>query len=142
MSKNNINSKLKEEIEKLSLKILLQKKLSKTQKILAKQLLQIFDSISDAIALIDEEGFVVQCNKAMEKLAGKKSVDIVGSKCWEIIHRECKRNEECYFIKMKEKKKRVEGTVEIKNKKYKLILDPFLDEKNEIRGAVHIFSKI
>lgn len=134
--------KTKEEIEKLKTKLALHNKLSKVQLNLIKQWQLIFDSISDALVLIDENGIIVQCNKSMSQILGKPCLEIIGSFCWELIHNECKRDKNCLFYKMKETRGRVSEFMKINGGKYRVTLDPFLNEKGDILGTIHIFSKI
>jgi len=133
---------LKEKLQKLKTKLELHNKLSKVQLSLTKQWQMIFDSIKDALILIDENGYVVQCNKATSDMLKKPCLEIIGSYCWEILHKNCQRDKNCLFIKMKEKKERIKGSFEIDGKKYRVILDPFLDEKGNILGAIHIISEL
>ncbi len=132
---------LKSKLEELKIKLKLHKKLSKVQLSLTKQWQMIFDCIKDALLLVDENGYVIQCNKAMAKIAKKPCIEIVGSVCWEIFHNSCERDKNCLFLKMKEKKERVKSFFEINGKTYQVILDPFLDEKGNILGSIHIISE-
>lgn len=138
---NNLKN-LEKTVKKLKTELALHKKLSKVQISLTKQWQLIFDSINDALLLVDKYGYIIQCNKSMVKLIGKPCLEIIGSICWEILHKERERKKCCPFSEMVKKKERVESIYMINGKKYKVILDPFLDENGEIFGAVHIFSEI
>lgn len=140
--KGNSLKNLKEKVEKLRTKLEFHSKLSKVQLSLTKQWQMIFDSIKDALVLIDENGYIIQCNKAMSEIAKKPCLEIIGSLCWEIFHRSCERDKNCLFIKMKEKKGRVQSNFKINGKNYKVVLDPFLNENGDIFGAIHIISEI
>lgn len=133
---------LEETVKKLKAELALHKKLSKVQISLTKQWQLIFDSINDALLLVDKDGYIVQCNKSMVKLIGKPSLEIIGSICWEIFHKKEERFEHCPFDQMAKSKTRVECIYKINGKNYKVILDPFLDENGKIFGAIHIFSEI
>lgn len=133
---------LKEKVEKLKTKLEFHNKLNKVQLSLTKQWQMIFDSIKDALVLIDENGYIIQCNKAMTKIVHKPCLEIIGSLCWEIFHKSCQRDKKCCFNEMKETKKRVQHNFEVDGKKYRVILDPFLDENGEIFGAIHIITEI
>ncbi len=45
-----------------------------------------FDAINDAVCLLDMNGKILRCNKAMESLLKKSSEEIIGSTCWELVH--------------------------------------------------------
>lgn len=141
-SKRKGTKNYEEEIKKLKTKLALHNKLSKVQLCLIRQWQSIFDSILDAMVLIDENGIIVQCNKSMSEILEKPCIEIIGSACWELLHKSCQRDKNCLFIKMKEKKERVVDLIKINGKKFRATLDPFMDEKGEILGAIHIFSRI
>lgn len=138
---NNLKN-LKKRIEKLKSCLEFHNKLSKVQLSLTKQWQMIFDSITDALVLVDENGYIIRCNRATSEVLGKPCIEIIGSLCWETIHKNCDRYKNCLFLKMKEKKERVKGLHKINGKKYRVIMDPFLDENGEIVGGIHIFSEI
>ncbi len=133
---------MKKKVEYLKTQLNLHKKISKVQLSLTSQWQKIFNSLGDALALIDQDGFIIECNKAMEKFLGKPSLKIIGKTCWSLIHDTCEREKTCLFDKMQRKKGRVMGWVYRDNKKYKVVLDPFFDEEGNIKGAIHIFSEI
>ncbi|MBW2739953.1 MAG: PAS domain-containing protein, partial [Deltaproteobacteria bacterium] len=44
-----------------------------------------FDVINVAVCLLDMNGKILRCNKAMESLLKKPSEEIIGSTCWELV---------------------------------------------------------
>ena len=45
-----------------------------------------FDAINDSVSIIDRNGKITQCNKAMASLLQKPMSEIIGRKCWELMH--------------------------------------------------------
>ncbi len=133
---------MKKKIEYLKTQLNLHKKISKVQLSLTNQWQKIFNSLGDALALIDQEGFIIECNKAMEDFIRKPAIKIIGNTCWSLIHETCEREKTCLFEKMQKKRGRVSGWVYRDNKKYKVVLDPLFDDEGKIKGAIHIFSEV
>jgi PAS domain-containing protein len=55
----------------------------------------IFDAIKDAVSIINVEGSIIRCNKAMLELISKPFPEIIGRKCWELMHGSTKPIPEC-----------------------------------------------
>ncbi len=101
-----------------------------------------FDAIKDAISLIDGEGKIVRCNKAMSGLLGKPFQEIIGRKCWELVHGASEPIAGCPVARMKETHQRETLTLKIKDRWFEVTADPILDESGGLSGAVHILSDI
>ncbi len=101
-----------------------------------------FDAVSDAVWLLDTEQRIIRCNKATLAFTGKEFKDILGKHCWEIIHGTKEPLPECPITRMNKTKQNETQEIRIGNKWYLVKVDPILDEKGEIAGAVHIVSDI
>ncbi|MBM3240467.1 PAS domain S-box protein [Candidatus Poribacteria bacterium] len=101
-----------------------------------------FDAINDAIYLMDMEGRILQCNKAMTKLIGKSSDEIIGRACWELIHGTSEPIEGCPFVLMRETRKRETLVLPINDRWFNLAVDPLIGEDGNLIGSVHIISDI
>src|SRR4030042_2749758 len=65
-----------------------------------------FDAINDAVSIIDRNGKITQCNKAMASVLQKQMSEIIGHKCWELVHGSTKPIPECPIVRMKKSLKR------------------------------------
>src|SRR4030042_4073310 len=65
-----------------------------------------FDAINDAISIIDRNGKITQCNKAMALLLQKPTSEIISHTCWELLHSSTKPIPECPIVCMKKSLKR------------------------------------
>jgi PAS domain S-box-containing protein len=101
-----------------------------------------FDAINDAIYLMDIEGRILQCNKAMTKLIGKSSDEIIGRACWELIHGTSEPIEGCPFVLMRETRKRETLVLPINDLWFNLAVDPLIGEDGNLIGSIHIISDI
>lgn len=101
-----------------------------------------FDAMSDAVALIDPDGMILRCNKAMMILARKDYPEIIGHRCWEVVHGTADRIPGCPVQEMLTTRKRTEATVPSGSQIHKIVADPLVDESGRFAGAVHIMSDI
>lgn len=101
-----------------------------------------FDAISDSICLLDIEGRILKCNKAMEKFLGKPLEEITGRNCFEIIHGQNGPPETCPLGRMIETKRRESRVIEIGGRWFEVTVDPLMDDKDNVMGAVHIISDV
>ncbi|MHB8835637.1 MAG: PAS domain-containing sensor histidine kinase [Candidatus Methylomirabilia bacterium] len=101
-----------------------------------------FDAMSDAVALIDRDGTIFRCNKAMTILAGKGYDEIVGHRCWEVVHGTSERIPICFVKEMLTTRQRTTATVRSGARAYKIVADPLFDTSGRLIGAVHIMSVI
>jgi len=102
----------------------------------------IFNSIKDSIILLDVNGIIKECNTAFLKLVDKSETQVFGYDCSKIIYGKTTRKENCLFLKSKKSKKRESLNILIKDRLYKVSVDPILDENNEISGFVQFMSDI
>src|SRR3989304_1285199 len=66
----------------------------------------IFDASKDAVSIINVEGSIIQCNKAMLELTSKPFPEILGQKCWELMHGTSEPIPGCPIVRMKKTLKR------------------------------------
>jgi two-component system, cell cycle sensor histidine kinase and response regulator CckA len=101
-----------------------------------------FDAIKDALCLIDTNGKILQCNKAMSKLLNKPMTEIIGRTCWELVHGTPKPFEGCPVVQMKKSLKRETLKLPVKDRWLEITADPVFDESGNLSGAVHILTDI
>lgn len=101
-----------------------------------------FDAIKDAISLIDVEGKILQCNKAMSDLLGKPFTEIVGRTCWELVHGTSEPVPGCPIVRMKETRQRETLKLPIGDKWFESTADLIFDKAGKLNGGVHIIVDI
>jgi len=101
-----------------------------------------FDAIKDGVCLIDKNQVVLRCNKAMSEMFNHDNLEIIGKKCYNIVHNLDKPIDNCPVNKMMMTKKRSSTEVLINSNWYEVTVDPLFDNENEIIGAVHIVRDI
>ncbi|MCJ7748837.1 MAG: PAS domain S-box protein, partial [Desulfobacterales bacterium] len=99
-----------------------------------------FDSISDMVCLLDMEGKILRCNKAMAGLFKKPFSEIIGRPHWEIVYSTTAPIRECPFMRMRETHRRQTAILPINDRWFNIAVDPLLDETGGLIGAVQIMS--
>lgn len=101
-----------------------------------------FDSVSDAIWLLDTEQRILRSNKAAAALFGKSIEDMLGRHCWEIVHGTSQPIPECPVVRMRRSRKRESMELPVKGRWYQVVADPLINLDGKCRGAIHIVSDI
>lgn len=102
----------------------------------------IFDAINDPVCLLDPEGIILRCNKAMKTFLKKPYLEIIGRKCFELVHGISKPIKECPLAEMKKHLCRKMIEMPLGDRLFHVTVDPILDEKGKLNGAVHIMSDV
>jgi PAS domain S-box-containing protein len=98
-----------------------------------------FDSVNDAIWLLDKEHRILRSNKKAKLLFGK---DNIGKKCYNIIHGTDCPIEDCPVQIAFKQKCHKNMEFQIGNKWYNIGADPILDVNGKVTSAVHIVRDI
>ncbi len=108
----------------------------------SKQWLDTFNTLSEAICLLDGEGRMVQCNRSMQDLINKTKSEIIGRHCWEVLHDMEAPIPECPIPKAMKSKQREMTVIDLDQRRFEVTVDPQLDEAGQINGYIHIMSDI
>jgi PAS domain S-box-containing protein len=117
----------------------------RTEAVLKESLLQwqkIFNGIGDSVCLLDNDGKILQANKKTSEILNKTESEFIGKNCYNIIHGLDENCEDCPFQRAKISRKRETLTMQYDNKWMEVIVDPLLNDKGNLIGAVHIMSDI
>jgi PAS domain S-box-containing protein len=101
-----------------------------------------FDSIADAVFIIDSDQRIVRCNQTTLRLLGKPVEEVIGSNCCKAIHGADKPIENCPVVQMKRSLTREYGEMALDDHWYSITADPIVDSSNVLAGAVHVISDI
>lgn len=101
-----------------------------------------FDSIGEAVCLLDKNYRILQCNQAMLDLAGKPISEISGRLCWEVLCKSGGPMINCPMERMLKTQSRETQTFFSADRWLHAMVDPILDEAGEVLGAVHIIADI
>jgi len=103
-----------------------------------------FDSIGDLITIHDVDLNIVRANKAFIDTFGQKPEQIIGCKCYSIVHQTDVPWLGCPLRKaVREKRPVTEEFLEPRLERYlEVSASPIIDERGEVTGAVHIAKDI
>jgi PAS domain S-box-containing protein len=108
----------------------------------AKQWRTTFDGISDIVCLLDPEGKILKCNKALTHFLGKPFSEILNRSYWEIIYGTATPIKESPILRMLETRCRNIVILPINDRWFNITVDPLLDEAGSLIGGVYIMSDI
>lgn len=101
-----------------------------------------FDAVGAAICVLDPDWAVLQCNQATMNMLGKSPEEIIGRKCYELVHGEARPHENCPARRLVETKKRETEVLHLGERWVEIAADPILDDHGTLKGIVHIMTDI
>ncbi|MBN1974416.1 MAG: PAS domain-containing protein [Sedimentisphaerales bacterium] len=111
--------------------------------VFGKQWQETFNAITDGICILGSEGGkILECNKAMAKLLKKSHNEIIGHNCCELLHGSKEPVKKCPFTRMMMTGRSEESDLQIGDKWVNIKVEPLIDDKGNLTGAVHILSDI
>ncbi len=101
-----------------------------------------FDAASDAIWHLDTELRILRSNKIAENIFLIPREGMVGKHCYEIVHKTMEPLPECPFLRMRQSMQRESFEMRHGDRWLLFTVDPILNTKKELIGAVHIARDI
>lgn len=98
-----------------------------------------FDSISDAIWILDSDSRIIRANKAAVELFGKQ---ILGRQCWKVVHGGSGPIDVCPALRMRETLQRESMELRLGDRWFQITVDPILDKAHNLTGIIHIMRDI
>lgn len=109
---------------------------------LADEWQQTFDAIPSSVFLRNVDGVITQCNIATENITGRSRDEIIGRKCWELMHGTNEPIPECPIPAMIISGKRETMLLPIGDTWYQVCVDTIRDKAGNLVGAVHTMDDI
>jgi len=101
-----------------------------------------FDAMKEAISVTDLEGRIVRANKTMSIMVNKNFKEILGNTCRDLLFDMEHPKDICPLERAKLSKKREIRIFKTGDKFIECIVDPILDENNNVISTVHILNDI
>ena len=101
-----------------------------------------FDAMRESLMILDRDYRVMQCNLAMRKLLNKPEEEIIGRRCWELVHGTENPVEKCPCPRVLTSQQRESMIEEMNGRIYEVTVDPQFDNQGEINAFIHIMSDI
>ncbi|MEH2052479.1 hybrid sensor histidine kinase/response regulator [Nostoc sp.] len=101
-----------------------------------------FDSMNDGVSLVNREGIIMRCNRAMMQLFGKPSDEILGYAHHELMGAKLGIGDGACFRRAKETHQRQILEFQAQERWFAKTIDPVIDGDGTLTGAVFILSDI
>ncbi|MCL5882509.1 MAG: GAF domain-containing protein [Actinobacteria bacterium] len=102
-----------------------------------------FDSASEGIAMVSRDHRIQRLNRAAAKMIGGEVEDLIGRRCYEVIHSGCSKPALCLMSQSIQETKSVSGEQEMDDgRTLELVVDPVYDSDRNPVGAVHFLRDI
>ncbi len=101
-----------------------------------------FVSVNDAFLLTDADFTVMQVNPAAERLFGQPARQLLGQKCFSIVHGTSAPIPACPLKEVRRTKRRQSLIIEEADRCLEVHVEPVLDSAGMFTGSVHIISDI
>ena len=101
-----------------------------------------FNAMSEALAVLDADCRILQCNRAMVQLLEKPESEIIGKYCWQAVHDAERPIDGCPCPMAGKRLGRRTVTIQRGERYFEVAVDPQLDEEKRICGYIHIMSDI
>ncbi len=101
-----------------------------------------FDAIGEAVCVLDRDGHIQRCNRAMKDLLGREYLEIVGKVCWELIDCRSDSIANCPVARIWETGIREELEMPLLGRWFRVVADPIRDEEGHVTAVAHILSDV
>jgi len=104
----------------------------------------LYQSIGNATFILDPEFTIISANRAMIELTGQPEKNLVGEKCYKILHNSVGPPESCPMVKMlaSSRMETAEIEVEALDRIHLVSCTPVLDETGQLEKIIHISTDI
>ncbi|HEY9602067.1 MAG TPA: PAS domain S-box protein, partial [Allocoleopsis sp.] len=109
---------------------------------LANQWQTTFDAMNDGVCLLDWEGRVLRCNRAMTQFLGKSYSEVHGCLHQELMQSRLGGTEVFLFSRIQETRQRESRDLQIDNRWFSASADPIFNRDGAFIGAVYIVTDI
>ena len=101
-----------------------------------------FDATKDAIWILDENHRILRTNKTAENFFKCPCSEMLGKRCWEIMHGTAEPIPDCPSVRARKSGNRETMDMQMGERWFEVIVDPIFNAASQYAGAVHIVSDI
>ncbi len=101
-----------------------------------------FDSMSEAVWILDKDQIVLRSNKAAEHYFHRPCEEMVGKHCWEIVHGTTQPIPECPAMRVRKSLRHESQELKIGEEWFDIAADPILNTEGQFNGVAHIVTNI
>ncbi len=108
----------------------------------AREWQETFDAVSDIVALISPDFEILKVNRAGYEVVDEKREELIGKKCYEVVHGLEAPIEGCPCVEMMKTKKACSGEITQDGRHYIATASPILDKNDELVAFAHTIKDI
>jgi PAS domain S-box-containing protein len=112
------------------------------ERLAARQWQATFDAMRDGVCLLDRNGRVLRCNRALAEIVRRTADSLIGSTCPEWLPPASYHPSESPVQRVGQSRQREVAEAILGDRTFQVIVDPILSESNETGGAVLILADI
>jgi PAS domain S-box-containing protein len=101
-----------------------------------------FDAVQNSVCILDKDWTIIQANRATARLLNRPLEQIMGHKCYELIHGTLEPIEKCPIRGLGKEDHRATEEIQLDNRWFEVAVDPMVNATGELEGFVHIISDI
>jgi PAS domain S-box-containing protein len=101
-----------------------------------------FNAMSEALCVLDTDFRILLCNRAMSELVNLPEADIIGKRCWQVVHGTDQPIENCPYKRVKRLRRRQTIQLDWGDRHFEVAVDPRFDDQGHISGYTHIMADI
>jgi PAS domain S-box-containing protein len=101
-----------------------------------------FDALGDGVCLLDQQGRVLRCNRALAELLQTPAHELLGRPYHELTPGTLAQAVESVFQRMRKSGRRESAELPLAGRWLQAVADPVVDENGTLSGAVYILSDI
>ncbi len=101
-----------------------------------------FDAMLDPVVLLEIDGSVRQCNRAFADFVGRECRDVVGEKCFQLVHGMNGHIQGCPLLRSLQSGEREDMPMSVGGEDFLVVTDPIKGTKGDTTGFVHILRNI
>ena len=98
--------------------------------------------MKSVVWIIDKNHYILKSNTAAEDLFNQSNSEIVGKKCWEIVHGTDQPIKECPLVKAGQSLQQESIELQINGRWFEVVVDPIFDSRGKLSKFIHILTDI
>ncbi len=101
-----------------------------------------FNAMDEAVMILDTQQKILRCNRAMYELVGLPAEQVVGRRCFQILHCSERPIENCPCLAARRRGSRASMEFSFNQRWYEITVDLQYDDKGQVSGYVHVMTDI
>ncbi len=101
-----------------------------------------FNTSPDVIWILDKDQRILRSNNTTRTAFGLTEDEIVGKRCWDIVHGTNEPIDDCPVVRARKSLRRQSMELRINDKWFEVVVDPIIDKDGKFNGAVHTIRNI